>query len=185
MVAGTLVKDLMVALSAYAVVDASATLVDAIRALDAAQAHLPAGRHLHRAVLVRQSGRIVGTLGHFSFLEALLRNRERIFRSPLLDTAGVSEEMVATSMGHLAALTGDLGGPCERGRHVRVGDVMRPIAHRIPEDATLQTALEMLVQNRALSLPVVRGPEIVGVLRSADVFAEVARVLRGWELEKD
>lgn len=98
------VKDLMVPLHEYAVVEEHATLLEALRALEAAQENLPAGRHLHRALLVRRGGEIVGRLGHLAFLEALLRHGEAMFHNPLIDAAGVSDELVRTSIGHLRAL---------------------------------------------------------------------------------
>ena len=66
------VKDLMLSLSEYAVVDEDATILDALRALAASQAKVPPGKQPHRAILVRdRRGEIVGKLHHFAFLRAL------------------------------------------------------------------------------------------------------------------
>ena len=173
------VKDLMLSLDEYPVVDADANLIDAIRALDASHENLPSGRHLHRAVLVGRDGEILGRLGHFAFLEALLRQESEMFRGGWIEQAGVSEELKQTTMSHLRALAGDQVGLCETGRHVRVRDVMRPATQRIDEEASLMTAIEMLVDTQCLSLLVTRGSTVVGVIRSSDVFNEVAHVLRG------
>jgi CBS domain-containing protein len=169
----------MLSLDEYAVVDADANLIDAIRALDEAQKNLPAGRHLHRAVLVARGGEVLGRLGHFAFLEALLRQESEMFRGAWIEQAGVSDELKQTTMSHLRALAGDQIGLCDTGRHVRVRDVMRPATQRIDENASLMKAIEMLVDTQCLSLLVTRGNAVVGVLRSSDVFNEVAHVLRG------
>jgi len=172
------VRDLMVPLHEYAVVEEDDSLLDALDALEASQACLPPGRFLHRAVFVRRGEEIVGRIGHLTFLEAFLRQGDSIFRSPLIDAAGVSEEMVATSLGHIKALAEDFGGLCDRARHMRVGDIMRPAALRIDENASLRRAMEMLSGARALALLVTRGREVVGVLRSSDVFTEAATQMR-------
>jgi CBS domain-containing protein len=169
----------MLSLDEYPVVDADANLIDAIRALDESHERLPSGRHLHRAVLVGRDGEILGRLGHFAFLEALFRKESDMFRGGWIEQAGVSDELRQTTMSHLRVLAGDQVGLCDTGRSVRVRDVMRPATQRIDEDATLMEAIEMLVATRSLSLLVTRGSAVVGVIRSSDVFNEVAHVLRG------
>lgn len=172
------VRDLMVPLHEYAVVEVDASLLDALNALERSQEGLQPGRFLHRAVLVRRGSEIVGRLGLLGFLEAMLKHGRSMFESPLLDAAGVTDEMVATSMGHLNAFADDMGGPCDRGRHIRVGDVMRPATLRIEESASMEEAVEMLAGAGALALLVTRGKNIVGVLRASDVFAEIAGNMR-------
>ena len=73
----THVKDLMLALSEYAVVDESATVLDALRTLQRSQDRLPPDRQPHRAVLVRnERGEIIEKLHHFAFLRALVPDRK-------------------------------------------------------------------------------------------------------------
>jgi CBS domain-containing protein len=60
-----------------------------------------------------------------------------------------------------------------------VGDVLRPISTTLkPDDQILKAIYEMVSLNESL-IPVVEGDEVLGVVRSVDVFHELARLLRG------
>ena len=116
----TRVRDLMLSLSEYAVVDEDATVLDALVALDAAQAHLTPGRQPHRAILVRtRQGAIVGKLHYFAFLRALVSERKVAGERDLLERAGVGDDLRDASVRMLDLLTGDLVNVCERARRVR------------------------------------------------------------------
>ena len=93
------VKDVMLPLSEYAVVDEDATILDALMALEESQEKLPAGRQPHRGVLVRNDrGEIVGKLQHFAFLRALVPERKPMIEKGVMERAGVSDELLASSM---------------------------------------------------------------------------------------
>jgi len=171
----TRVEDIMLSLAEYAVVPEDATLLEALRALDAAQARVPEGRQPHRAVLVRgRSGEIVGKLGHFAFLSALLPKRRALFDHDMARMSGLSDEMMASSTRTLSLLENDQVDLCERSSHVRVGDVCAPIAVHIESDASLPEAIRLFGEYRRLSLLVTRGGKTVGVLRVSDLFDELA-----------
>ena len=89
-----LVRDLALSLDEYAVVPPEATLLEALDALDAAQEKVPEGHYPHRVVLVRDGGgKILGKLGHFAFLRALVpgcRDAPRACSSPPARQRGAS-----------------------------------------------------------------------------------------------
>ena len=170
------VKDLMLALSEYAVVDEEATILEALRALEASQARLPADRQPHRAILVRnKEGAIVGKLHQFAFLRALLPERKARVETGLMDRAGVSDDLRDASMQMLDLLTGDFVDVCERARHVAVRDVYTTVTTSISEDASLGDAIAKFLAHQTLSLLVRRGSQTVGILRLSDLFDELSR----------
>jgi len=65
------VKDIMVPLGDYAVVNSDATVFDALTELNKSHKNHRPGRHPHRAVLIKDKyGYIVGKLGHLTFIKA-------------------------------------------------------------------------------------------------------------------
>jgi CBS domain-containing protein len=173
------VKDLTLSLHEYAVVGEDATILDALRALDASQAALPQGRQPHRAVLVRdRHGEIVGKLHHFAFLRALIAQRRGLVEGGLLDRAGLGEDVLQASLQTLGLLTDDLVDVCVRARTVAVRDVYTPATASIDEDAPLAEAAAAFVEHQTLSLLVRRGGRTVGILRLSDLFDELARQIR-------
>ena len=173
------VKDITLALAEYAVVDEDATILEALEALDGAQARLPPDRQPHRAVLVRdRRGTIVGKLHHFAFLRALLPEREPMIEMSVLDRAGVSDDLLDSSMQALDLLTGDFVDVCERARHVLVRDVCTSANVSIDEDAPFADAISAFLTHQTLSLVVLRHGEAVGILRLSDLFDELAREMK-------
>lgn len=182
--AGT-VADIMVPLEEYAVVDETATVLEALHALQASQEKLPAGRQPHRAILVRdRTGRIVGKFHHFAFLRALAaeeKARGKRDTQELFDRAGVGDDMRDTSMRMLDFLTGDLLDLCERARNVAVGDVCTYATVSIDGRAPLPDAIPVFLRHQTLSLLVGHEGRTVGILRLSDFFDELSRQIMGGE----
>jgi CBS domain-containing protein len=175
------VADIMVPLEEYAVVDENATVVDALRALQASQEKLEPGRQPHRAILVRdRRGRIVGKLHHFAFLRALAPERKARATQDIFDRAGVGDDLRDASMQMLDFLTGDLLDLCERARSVVVRDVCTYATVGIDEGASLADAIPIFLRHQTLSLLVTRQGSTVGILRLSDLFDELSRqILQG------
>jgi predicted transcriptional regulator len=170
------VKDVMLPLSEYAVVNEDATILDALHALEASQDRLPAGRQPHRAVLVRdRRGAIIGKLHYFAFLRALMPERKAMIERKVLDRAGVDDSLLASSMQTLDLLTSDLLNLCERARNVAVRDVCTPATQAISENASLADAINAFLTHQTLSLLVQRSGATVGILRLSDLFDELAQ----------
>lgn len=166
-----LVRDLMVPLEEYAVVDEDATLLDAVHALDEAQKHLPPGRQPYRAVLVTdKKGNIAGKLGQLVFLNALEPKYSVLGDLGRLARAGVSPELVSSMMEHFRFLQDSLPDLCQRASRIKVKDVMHPTKESIDESAPLSEAIHRMVLGQTLSILVTRGSDPVGLLRLSDLF---------------
>lgn len=165
-----IVKDLMVPLDAYTRVSEEATLYETVKALENAltgPGSAP-GRPKDRAVLVQaDDGRILGKLSMWDILRAL-EPRYELPVEPLV----VIDEFFTWTHAMFANIR-------EKARNIAVKDVLYEHSHSemIEEDASLDQAVQQLVQDRLLSLLVKREEEVVGILRLSDVFATICRML--------
>ncbi|MFH1572993.1 MAG: CBS domain-containing protein [Acidobacteriota bacterium] len=173
------VKDLMVPIDQCAVVDRTATLYDAIIALDEAQKKLPPGRQPYRAVLViDEKKNVVGKIGQLAFLKALEPKYNVVGDLEKLARAGVSSELISSMMDHYRLFQDNLSDLCRRSSSMKVQDVMHPVTEGIDENAPLSEAIHQLVVGQTLSVLVTRGGKIAGLLRLSDLFDVMAEYVK-------
>ncbi|UCE66103.1 MAG: CBS domain-containing protein [Candidatus Zixiibacteriota bacterium] len=173
------VKDLMIKLDDYAVVDIDATLRDAILALEEAQKKIEPDRQPHRAVLVvNKNKRIVGKVGHLAFLKALEPKYEVIKDIDKLSRAGVSDEFISTMMDHYKLFRADFQDLCRKAMGIKVMDVMHSVGESVDEEAPLAEALNQLIVQQTLSILVTRDGKVVGLLRLSDIFDEISGCIK-------
>jgi CBS domain-containing protein len=169
------VKDLMLALSEYAVVPEDTTFREALRILDEAQRELPPGRQPHRAVLVvDQAGKVVGKAGQLAFLKALEPKYDALGDLGTLARAGLTREFVTSIMENMRFWQDSLSINCRRAGALKIKDFMVPTTECIDEDAPLTEAIHRIVVGQTLSLLATRHGEVVGILRLSDLFDEIA-----------
>jgi len=170
------VKDLMVGLEDYAIVDEDACLLDAVKALDKAQARLQPGQMKHRAVLIRdKNGKIIGKFGHLAFLKALEPKYQSVGDINTLARAGLSSEFVNAMMDTFNFWDVSFTDICKKARSLRVKDVCHPIKENIGQDAPITEAIHKFIMWQSLSIPVSDGDKIVGILRLSDLYTELAK----------
>ncbi len=173
------VKDLMVPLDEYAVVSETASLLEAIEALDEAQKRLPEGKQPYRAVLVaRKDGKIIGKIGQLAFLKALEPKYNVLADMEKLVRANVSSELVSSMLEHYRFFQSELNDLCWRAKSLAVRDVMSPLSDSIDETAPLREAISRIVIQQELSLLVSRGADIVGLVRVSDLFDEISKLIK-------
>lgn len=163
-----IVKDLMVTLDAYSHVSEDASLLDAIESLERA----PAGsgsepaRPRDRAVLVQsEDGQVIGKLSQWDMLRGLEPRYE--------------DQIEVIANDYFLWTHAMFVNLAEKARKVQARDLLRQLTHAemIKEDAPLDVAVHQLVRDRLLSLLVVRGERVVGVLRLSDVFRAVTEMV--------
>ena len=71
-----------------------------------------------------------------------------------------------------------------RALHVKVKDVMRPVQENIDENTPLPEAVHKMVMLRVHRMPVSRAGKIIGVLRLADLVAEVGKIIEDISADK-
>lgn len=179
------VKDLMVPLDEYAVVPETASLIDAVKALDEAQKNLPRGKQPYRAVLVAdRNSKIIGKIGQLAFLKALEPKFSVLADMEKLVQANVSSELMSSMLEHYRFFQSDLDDLCWRATSLSVKDIMHPLSDSIDENALLREAISRIVIQQELSLLVSRGSDIVGLVRLSDLFDEISLVMKDC-LKKD
>ena len=176
-----LIKDLMVPLEEYATVPNSATLYDAVLALEEAQEkfdHLP---YKHRAVLVYDSkDQIVGKLGQLDIIRALEPKYGEMGNIKSLSRFGLSRKFISSIMENNYLWEKPLTHICKKGADIKVKDFMHtPVeGEYVNEDASLEMACHQLVLGHHQSLLVTRGDKIVGILRLTDVFNNIFQIMK-------
>jgi CBS domain-containing protein len=173
------VKDLMVPLEEYAVVNKDATLLDAVLALDKALMKLKPGRQKHRAVLVvDDQGKVVGKIGHLAFLKALEPKYNVLGDLRALSRVGVSQEFINSMMQNYQLFQDNLSDLCRRAASLKASDVMHPVSESIDENASLAEGIHRLVMYQSLSMLVTRREKAVGLLRISDLFEELTSEMK-------
>lgn len=173
------VRDIMLSLEEYATIGSGHTIREALFALSKAQLGLTCDRHQHRAVLVLDDeGDVIGKLSHWAILRSLEPEVLGKEDEAALDRVGLSTEFIGRLKREARASEMSLRQMCRAAARVRVEDAMVPISDSIEEEASLTDAIRRMVQCREQSLLVRRQGRAVGILRLADLFEEVADLIR-------
>jgi len=182
------VKDLMVPLDEYATVSEEATLFEAVEALEKAQETLDRTRfkYLHRAILVYdKKNNIVGKIGQLDVVSALEPKYGEMGDHKSISRLGFSKKFLQSLREQFSLLEMPFDEACRKAARVKVKSFMHtPVeGEYIEEDATLDVAIHRFVMCHHKSLLVTRGEKIVGVLRLADVFAEIFQTMKAFEFK--
>ena len=178
------VKDLMVPLEGYATVHRTATLHDAVLALEKTMARVDPDMHKHRAVLVLDdAGGVVGKLTMHDILIALEPQYTGLDVSEATARSGLNEEFIK-SMLNRVFWDKPFQFFCGRAAELNVSDFMRAPDKSvyIEAEATLGEAIHRMVIPRRQSLLVTRDKKVVGVLRLSDVFSKVCRMIEACDV---
>ncbi len=170
------VKDLMVPLAEYATVSEDATLYEAVMALEDATKGMVEDRDRHRAILViDRKGRVVGQVGQWDVLWGLEPRYKNIGELRETSRYGFSPQFLRSMLGNYGLWRKPLDDLCRKAARDKVKDFMVQPGEGefVEEDATMDTAIHLLVMGRHQSLLVTRNESIVGILRQSDVFKVV------------
>jgi CBS domain-containing protein len=170
------IRDLMVPISEYATVPETASLYEAVKALEQAQEQFGQNRYSHRAVLILDANnKVIGKLSQMDFLRALEPWDADLDQIRKLKHFGFSRKAVALQQEEYLKTSSPVHDDFAKAATRRATAFMqRPSeGEYVDEKASLEMALHQLTAGSNLSLLVTRNGEIVGVLRLSDVFAAV------------
>ncbi|MEJ2727201.1 MAG: CBS domain-containing protein [Deltaproteobacteria bacterium] len=172
------VKDLMVPLSEYATVSETATLYEAVLALEESQERYEDKhtRYSHRAILILdKGGRVIGKLSQLDVLKALEPKYKKMIEGEGLHRYGFAKDFEKSILEKFGLFAGPLDDICRKAGERNVKEFMYTPTEGeyVSEDASLDVAIHQLIVGRHQSLLVTRNKKIVGVLRLTDVFAAV------------
>jgi signal-transduction protein with cAMP-binding, CBS, and nucleotidyltransferase domain len=167
--------DLMVSLDEYPVIDASASVLDAVMLLDESRRKMDSGRQPFQAVLVSdEKGRIVGKLGQLAILKSLEPSR-KIFDQRDLTKAGVSESIVKAALDQMRAFQNEFSDMCRGVADSPVSSAMHPFNEHIDIAAPVREVIHYMVEWQTLSILVTENNQPVGLVRLSDLCDEVIK----------
>ncbi len=175
------VKDLMVPLSEYATVPDTATLYEAVSALEKAQEEYDHSKYQHRAILVYdKNNQIVGKVSQMDVLRALEPKYDEIQGESGLARFGFSKKFMKSMLEYYHLFDKPFEDICSKAGSQNVTRFMSSFSEgeHVEEDATLDEAIHQLVLGHRQSLLVTRKNDIVGILRLTDVFAAVFHAMK-------
>jgi len=183
------VKDLMVPRDEYAIIRESASIFEAVKALEAAQQEFDQTRYRHRAVLVEdKNGRIVGKLGQLDVLRALEPGYEDMkSKTSAVSHLGFSKRFIESMIENYHLFDKPCEQLCEKAGQQKVYKYMHEPTEGefIDEEASLDVAIHLLVLGHHQSLLVTRGEELIGILRLTDVFAAIFHSMKACFADKE
>jgi len=181
-----LVKELMVPLAEYATVSEDATLLDTVIALEKAQEKFDQSRYRHLAVLIYdKDGNIVGKVSQLDVLRALEPKYKTMdIPGGSFSRFGLTKRFQETMLQELRFWDKPMDDICRKAARIKVKEFMYTPGEGeyINEDETLDKGINQLVMGHHQSLLVLKGDKIVGILRKADVFMEIVRAMKAFEL---
>jgi CBS-domain-containing membrane protein len=173
--AGTEVKrarDLMIALEDYPHIPYWFTLRQAMAEMESSQLEVEGRKSLPRGILVfDERYQLLGIAGR----RDILRGLEPDFMAPGLHEKELYGVAVDTN---LSELSSDRMATRLRERAERpVSDVMIPVRVTVQADDPFLKIVHEMTRNDLSFLPVLQGGKVVGVVRTVELFAEVARLV--------
>jgi predicted transcriptional regulator len=168
------VGELMIQLDEYPHVGLEATLSEAIKVLENSSIEIAGRKSLPRMLLVFDKNSVLmGTLRRRDIMRGLepefLGHQPLYYKKKLFDVA-VDPNIYELTFDKMVK------GIKQRAER-KVVEVMRPIKLTIDYDDHLFKAIYEIVDNNLSLLPVCIGNKVVGVIRSVDVFRELAQIL--------
>ena len=182
------VKELMVPLSEYAVVNKDATLYDAVIALEKSQKEFRCSPYRHRAILVLdEKNEILGKISQMDVLKALEPKYRDLGDNGALPRSGFSLQFLKSMMNTFDLWQGSLNNICKKAASIKVKDFMYSPQQGefVKENTKIEEALHLLVMGSHHSLIVLNDEKkIVGVLRLADIFEKLSQTIKTCGMQK-
>ncbi len=172
-------KDIMVPIDKYPIVNASATVLDAVIRLDESRRNPDSGKQPYMAVLVAdKNGKIIGKLGQMALMRALEPRSHVVDDQYALKRAGVSESIMETALKHFGNLQRELSEMCIGAAALPVRFVMLPFKEHIDVESHICDVIHLMLEWQTLSVLVTEKNQPVGLIRLADICDEVMKQMR-------
>jgi predicted transcriptional regulator len=171
------VEEIMIPIDRYPSIAQGASIREAMRVLETCGQIEAGGRlSLPRTLLVfDEEGRFVGAVRRRDLLRGIepqfLKGEPLSYRKKLFDVR-IDPNLSELSFDHM------LKEMCKQAAKP-VATVMRPIDVALEHDDHLFKAVYEMVSYGLALIPVLRGREVVGVVRTVDVFAAISRMMFG------
>jgi CBS-domain-containing membrane protein len=167
------VKDLMVPIADYATIHEDATIGEAIQALENANRRHGDKPYRHQSLVVMDANRhVVGRLSQVDIMHAMEPRYNELGEARWIGRSMLGREVLKTLREKFELWEQPLEEICRTVQNVKVRDYMQIPAEGefVAETDTMNIAMHRIVMGRHHNLLVTRGREIVGILRSTDLF---------------
>ena len=167
------VKDLMVPIADYATIHEDATVGQAIQALENANRRHGDKPYRHQSLVVIDANRhVVGRLSQVDIMHAMEPRYNELGEARWIGRSVLGREVLKTLREKFELWEQPLEEICRIVEKVKVRDFMQIPAEGefVVETDTMNIAMHRIVMGRHHSLLVTRDKEIVGILRSTDLF---------------
>lgn len=175
------VKEIMIPINNYAVVDPEATLREAVLSLRRSYCQIENGFCTEtgpRTILVvDSSGELVGLLDFRSLLKVLIPEVAGKL-SQKLAALEVSIVFVQGGADQLDPSRENLAARVLKNAEVQVKKIMQKSLGHISADSEIMEALKLIFRKKMIVLPVYDKKQLVGVVRDVDLFLSVADIIR-------
>jgi len=169
------VRDVMIPLAGYPSIRDTATLREAVALMATAQIEVDGRQSLPRVLLVFDA---IHVLVGYARRRDLMMGLEPKFLvvQPLAYRKKLFDIAVDPNLSELSYDRVEQGIREQAGRPV--SDVMQPIETVVQADDHIMKAIYEMVSQDLTLIPVVDGRQLVGVVRTVELFHEIAQVLR-------
>ncbi|MDP8207339.1 MAG: CBS domain-containing protein [Candidatus Electryonea clarkiae] len=167
-------RDIMIPLDKYPHVPYWFTIRQAIAEMEMSTIEMKGKKSLPRAILVfDETYQLMGVVRHHDIFKGLepdfLRTMAVQHRKQMFNLEA-DPNLVDLSSGKIA-------GAIEERANIPVSEIMQPIVSIVEYDDHLAKLIYLMITRDINLLPVIRDNNIVGVVRSIDVFHELAHVV--------
>ncbi|MBI5846143.1 MAG: CBS domain-containing protein [Deltaproteobacteria bacterium] len=173
----TKVRELMIPAEKYPSVDGGASLQEVLGILKQAKDEASDRQMPFRAVFVKdKKGKIIGKLGYLDVLRALEPKYAEMGDLGKVAGYGLSAAFVGSMLDKYELWQRPLTDICRKAAGIHAKDLVPSPTQEevIDAEASLNRAVHQFVVGRHQSLLVVSKKEIIGIIRSYDVFLEVS-----------
>jgi CBS domain-containing protein len=174
------VKDLMIPISEYVTVPVDASLFDAVATLRQARQSFDQDKDNPRAILVLDKvGAVTGKLSQWDIIRGLEPKYNEIGHIQGISQLGFTSDFIRSQVKKYGLWEHPLGDLCKKAARIKVKDIMyKPgQGEYVIEDAGIDEAVHQMIVGHHQSLLVLRGKEIVGILRLSDVCRVVCDMI--------
>jgi len=167
------VKELMVPISDYASIHQDASMAEAFRAIESEKKRYGESPYRHQSIVVIDDNRhVVGRLSQVDIMRALEPRYSKLGDARWIGRSVLSKEVLTTLRESFQLWEQPLEAMCRTMGDAKVKEFMQEPTEGefVSETDTFNVAIHRIVMGRHHSLLVTQGREIVGILRSTDLF---------------
>lgn len=164
------VRDIMISIDDYPTLRQDATLYDALNVLDQARVKSTENEEPFKAVLVKDiNGRIIGKAGLLSLIMAM---NSCLINKNIKSKYNVSNEEIDAVRDQMDFWKDNLRELSFDAETIMIKDIMQPVENCIDINAKVDDAINKLSIYNTISILVIDGTKIVGIIRLSDIFNE-------------